>query len=764
MRYAALKAVIAIVLGIILAQYVSIINSYLFIVIILLLILSFSTKTYWLLYCVLLFSSTLNYNAYKAQQNQIENFPLYDTPVKIQAQINEISSTETNRYSAKLLKINNSPVSGKIFLYLKSTPSESSLVKEGLVLSYGNIIDLKSKITPFDFPRNPNLIDYNRYYHKQGYLGSLFIGSQDIDTIITSQGNWLMYNFVLPIRHYFFKTIDKYLDDDEKDLLIGMLLGEKRDMSMQLRATFADAGVAHILAVSGLHIGILIGLLLLFLPIIRIRKLPALIIICIVTIIYLALIGFKTSAVRAGLMITCASLGLFLERRYESINGVFFAGIIILLISPQVLTDIGFQLSFAATIAILLITPRLYDLIRDRKIPKFIKLYLLLPLLVSISASIGTAPIILYHFYQFPLLVVFANIIIIPLVSLALPLGFLVLLFNPFLPAIAGIYAQTLWLTLKSIIFISDKFANLHWQIIESGRPLVVLIILFYLVVLLMLFWNNLKFRKISLAILLIGINILIWQNAFRPKQLAIIFLDVKQGDAIFFEFPNGKKMLLDAGEENEIIPQFLKSNGIRNIDLAVITHPHLDHYGGYRNLINDINIKQFLIATDTSPDTMYTNLINAIKNSLTQISFANQGLTVHGLGAKIEVLSHDSTIKLIYHMQVLDPNDLSIVFKLTYNNISFLFPGDLNDTELMQDLPIQAQILKSPHHASKTANNKLLFDKVKPEYIIITGRKKINPDVLTLIEQYKIKAFNTRKDGALAITIGNHKLNLKHY
>lgn len=764
MRYAVLKTIIAIVLGIILAQYLSIPNLYILIGIVILLIFSFSTKTYWLLYCVLIFTSALNYNGFTAQQNQINNFPLYDIPVKIQTQINETPLSESNRYSAELLKINNSPVSGKIWLYLKSTSSDTSPEKQNITLSYGDIVDLKSKITPFDFPRNPNLVDYNRYYHKQGYLGSVFISLQDIDTIISKPGNLLMRRLVLPLRQYFFKTIDKYLDADEKDLLIGMLLGEKRGMSKQLRATFSDAGVAHILAVSGLHIGILIGLLLLFLPIIRIRRWPALIIIVVVTIIYLALIGFKTSAVRAGLMIIFACLGLFLERRYEPINGAFLAGIIILIIAPQALTDISFQLSFSAAIAIIIITPRLYNAIRDKKLPRFIKHYLLLPCFVSLSASVGTAPIILYHFYQFPLLVVFANLIIIPLVALALPLGFLVLLFNLFLPAVAGIYANTLWLTLKLIIFVSDKFADLHWQTIEPARPPLILIVLFYLAVLLMLFWQNLKFRRVSLAVLLIGLNLFVWLNALQPKQLSVTFLDIRQGDAIFLDFPDGKKMMLDAGQPNEIITQFLKSKGIKNIDLAVITHPHLDHYGGYKNLINRIKIKRFLIATDTSPDTMYTNLIGAIKNSPAQIFFASQGQVTDGLGAKLEVLSPDSTTKRIYDIGDLDPNDLSIVLKLTINNISLLFPGDIDDTGLINGQPIQAQILKSPHHASKTANNRMLFDKVKPQYIIITGRKKINQDVMDLIEQYQIKAYNTRKDGALILRTYPNRLKFESY
>jgi competence protein ComEC len=363
-----------------------------------------------------------------------------------------------------------------------------------------------------------------------------------------------------------------------------------------------------------------------------------------------------------------------------------------------------------------------------------------------------------------PVLVVFANLLIIPLVGLALPLGFLVLLLNLFFKALAGLYANALWLMLKSIIFVSEKFANLSFAIIEPGRPSILLIILFYLGVLLILFWKNLRFRKISLAILLIGLNFFIWQNALQSKHLSITFLDIKQGDAIFLNLPNGRNMMIDAGEENEIVPQFLKSKGIKNIDFVVITHPHLDHYGGFIKLLDNIKIKNIIVATNQSKDTLYTNLIDDIKNKGVKLFYADRGQIINGLGIKAKVLSPDASIRRIYNMNALDPNDISVVMKLEYNNISFLFPGDLDDTEFITDIPIQAQILKSPHHGSKKANSKLLFDKVKPEYIVITGGKKINRTVLNLIEQNRIKAFNIRKDGALTIVVNKNQTKFNCY
>ncbi|MCX7785518.1 MAG: DNA internalization-related competence protein ComEC/Rec2 [candidate division WOR-3 bacterium] len=754
MRYATLKALIAIVGGILLMQVASISTLYLLISAIVALVLGIFTKGY-LLYLALFFASAINFNQQKLSQSIAASFPHFDTPLKIRLQIVEEPIVFSNRYTAKILAINNSVGFGKVFLFVKS---------EERILSYGDIVECESKIVPFDFPRNPNLIDYNQYYHKQGYLGNIFVSGSEIKVLKTKQGNRITQSLIIPLRQYFFKTIDTFFDADEKDLLLGFVLGEKRGMSQSMRATFADAGVAHILAISGLHMAILIGILILLLPIVGIRRIGQLVIIILITIFYLAIIGFRYSAVRAGLMAICACLGLFLERNYEPRNGLFIAGIIILLISPQALNDVSFQLSFSATLAIILITPKLYGTLKDKRMPKIIKNYLVLPLIVSFSATIGTAPILLYHFFRFPILTIWANLLIVPLVSLALPLGFLVLLLNPLFKPLAQIYANTLWLLLKLIIFISEKFANLSWQIIEPGRPSMLLILLFYLGVLVILFWKKALLRKISIAILLIGLNFEVGKSILQPNYFTITFLDLRQGDAIFLELPNRRKMLIDAGEENEIVPQFLKSKGIKSIDFAVISHPHLDHYGGFRNLLNDFKILNIIVATDKSKDTVYTNLIDGIKRKGVNVFYADRWQAIKGLGLKAEIFSPDREIRRIYALEALKINDISIVLKLEYNNISFLFPGDLDDAELIANLPVQSCILKSPHHASKKANNPLLFDIVKPEYIIITGRKKVNQEVLDLIEQYQIKSFNIRKDGALIIKIKKTKVNFERF
>ncbi|MEO0091092.1 MAG: DNA internalization-related competence protein ComEC/Rec2 [candidate division WOR-3 bacterium] len=755
MRYLALKALIAIVSGIVLIQHIKISNLYLLGLITIALVLGFFTKGYSL-YFALTLSSAINFNQQKILHSTIERFSLFNTPIKIKLQIIEEPIESNNRYSAKILTINNSSFSGKVFLFIKHADNK--------VLSYGDIIECTSPIVPFDFTRNPNLVDYNQYYHKQGYLGNVFVTQSELKILKTKQGNRFMQYLIIPLRHYFFKTIDNFFDGNEKDLLLGLLLGEKRGMSKSMKETFADAGVAHILAVSGLHVAILIGVMLLLLPIIRIRGVWQLIIIIIVIILYLSIVGFKASAFRAGLMALFASLGWFIERRYFPINGVFVSAIIILLISPQALTEISFQLSFLAVTAIILITDKIYKLFKETKMNDFIKRYIILPSIVSFSASIGTAPIILYYFFRYPALVVFANLLIVPLVGLAIPLGFIVTFFNLFFKPLAGIYANTLWLLLKLIILISEHFARLSWQMIRLGRPSILSIIIFYLIVSLILFWQNKRFRKISLALILIGINFSIWQYVFQPKHLSITFLDIKQGDAVFLELPNKRKMLIDAGEENDVVLQFLNSKGIRSIDLAVITHPHLDHYGGFRNLLEDIKILNVIISTDVSKDTLYINLIENLKQKGTNILYAERGQLINGLGLKAEIFSPNAEIKRIYNLNALNINDISVVLRLEYNNTSLLFPGDLDDAEFIAGLPVQSKILKSPHHGSKKANSPLLFEVVKPEYIIIMGKKKVDSDLTELIGQYKIKPFNIRSDGALIVNIKKSEIIFKRF
>ncbi|MEO0084000.1 MAG: ComEC/Rec2 family competence protein [candidate division WOR-3 bacterium] len=754
MRYLALKSLSVIALGIIFTHFFHLSPYYLFVFFILALILSFFTNGYSLFFALFLISA-LNYQCYQTHCENIKNFQLYNTPIKITGKIIDSPINGRYRYSLKLMTINDKKIFAKAFLYDKSQDKK---------FAYGDVIECYAPIIDFDFPKNPNLVDYNDYFHKQGYVGNIFINSSEIKIVKSKSANWLKQNIILPLHDYFLNTIDKYFDNDEKDLLLGILLGEKRTMSKNLRTTFANSGLAHILAVSGLHISIIIGVLLLLLPIFRIRGIWQLVILVLLTTLYLALIGFRISAVRAGLMTLFASLGLFLERRYEPINGVFLAGIIILFFTPQALFDIGFQLSFMTTAAILLISPHLYNLIKNKNISRYLKKYLFLPLFVSVSAAIGVIPLLSYYFFEFPLFIVFSNLLIIPLVGLAMPLGFIVLFFNLIWPYLAQIFANTLWLLLKLIILISSKIADFSWQIVEIGRPPLVLILSFYLVVLIIRFWRNVKFRKISLLVLLIMLNIFIGQKVISSKSLKITFLDTNQGDAIFFNLPNKRTMLIDAGFENEIVEQFLKSQGIKQLDLAVITHPHFDHYGGFINLVDNFKIQNLLIPTDKSNDTIYTNLIAKIKGKKSSIIFAESGETIAGLGISAHILSPNKVLKQIYQLNKLDVNDLSIVLKIAYKNTTFLFTGDLSDIELINDLPIKADILKSPHHGSEKANNFLLFNLVQPQYLIITGKKDISQEVLDLVASKNIKLYNIRQDGALTITVTNKKLSLNTY
>jgi competence protein ComEC len=114
--------------------------------------------------------------------------------------------------------------------------------------------------------------------------------------------------------------------------------------------------------------------------------------------------------------------------------------------------------------------------------------------------------------------------------------------------------------------------------------------------------------------------------------------------------------------------------------------------------------------------------------------------------------------------MDALNINDISIVLKLQYQNTSLFFPGDLDDAEILKNLPVQARILKSPHHGSKKANSPSLFDQVKPEYIVISGQEHIRQQVLQLIEQERIRPFDLRKDGALTIEVQGNVIKFKRF
>ena len=310
----------------------------------------------------------------------------------------------------------------KAILYFKPDDLSRSLIKD-------NVIIFKPKLIPIVNSKNPESFDYASYMKYKGILYTQYLNTQD----------WkrLGYKQDKSIKGIAQELQDSALEKLKRDnfsetsyaILSALLLGNTKEITPEIRNTFSTSGLAHILAVSGLHTGIIWSLLYVLLtPLVWIKMSKLRPILTLIFLwIYAFLTGLSPSATRATIMISFILFGQILDRKGTSMNNLFAAAFFMLLYNPYYLFNVSFQLSFISVFSILYIYPVLYDLISPSS--KW-KSYIISIFCVSAAAQIGTLPLTVYYFHELPLLSLPTNLIIIPLLPFVLGGGILVLILN----------------------------------------------------------------------------------------------------------------------------------------------------------------------------------------------------------------------------------------------------------------------------------------------------------------------------------------------
>ena len=357
-------------------------------------------------------------------------------------------------------------------------------------VAYGDVVELEAD---FEIPWPFGDFDYRAYLETQGVwgVGTLWSGRQ-LRILNREQGHPLL-QWGYRTRKELFSLIDRYVSGPEGALLKGLLFGERVYLSPDLEQSFRDAGVMHVLAVSGLHLSILLGLGWWLLRAAGLSVTAAYGVLLPLTLLYLALVGFKVSLVRASLMLAFVALGyvlaergLILRRWSDSLQGLSLAALVILGTAPAALFDVSFQLSFAATAGILLALRWAHPCLQLRfrrlrgeersplPLPKRLALGLLEKgvylVLISGAAQLAVAPVIAYHFQRLYVGALLANLAVVPMVAVALGLGVLLLVLAPVAPPAAAVLgaAEALWLSWLTAAV--EFFARLPWAHARVGR------------------------------------------------------------------------------------------------------------------------------------------------------------------------------------------------------------------------------------------------------------------------------------------------------
>jgi competence protein ComEC len=663
------------------------------------------------------------------------------------------------------VKLEGAPVQGRLRLY-------GSL---SLPVSGGDYIVGYGSIKPPVMLHNPGVSSFNPA--KQGIraIGSVYE--------IYGKGKIQGLRYAVERKRQSLReVIAQSLGHDEAAVVSALILGLRGQISPQLKDNFSASGVAHLLSISGAHFGLL-SVIVFWLLRISITRLPGKILLplsftvtasevaalltILVLILYLFMSGFRIPSIRAFIMIFTYFIALVLQRKGQLINCLALAAFIILLWRPDSLFDVSFQLSFLAVLSIGLYLrktePEPQAQIPEQKDTSFTHLFIeknIFSFMITLSAILGTAPVVITVFNSFSVIAPVSNLIIAPLVCfIILPLTFLssllVLVFNlTFLP-----FSEVIEILVSFTLKVIKWFSSVPFFHVYLPDPSFFMIII-YLISLALL---N-KFRT-SWAIFFFVLVIFVYLSSHLifSQNPRVTFLDSGQADSAVIEFPDKRVMVIDGGTlgtgRRALVP-YLKSRGIRHIDFLVLSHPHPDHYGGLSVIDDYFSISEF----------WYNGRVSAESREFIQTLIAKN--------IPLKVLKRgDAIVSDNYSITVLHPyntfyagsqrglfsneNNDSLVLKIRIYDTSFLFTGDIEE-EAEWDIShlgqwLKSDIIKVPHHGGRTSSSTFFISLVKPEVAVIsTGRNNPfdHPHEEVLHSYRASRIMRTDRDGAVVFAL----------
>ncbi len=472
--------------------------------------------------------------------------------------VEKTKSLKANATVSFLLRNNEAmPVNGKIILYFKKSSSENK--DSAINISYGSQLILKKSLQEIKNSGNPGGFDYKRYSLFQDITHQVYLKPEDFEVLDTKKENWFR-KFLYSSREEVLSILRKHIKGDkELGLAEAMLIGYKDDLEQSLVQSYTNTGVVHIIAISGLHLGLIYWLLALILkPLKKKRKTRWLSPVLIITGLWLfsLLAGAQPSILRSALMFTCIVLGESLSKKTSIYNTMAVSAFILLCINPFWLWDVGFQLSYAAVLSIIIFMRPIYNwfYIKNKILDGIWKLNA-----VTIAAQILTVPLGIYHFHQFPNLFLLTNFLAVPLSS-AILLGEIFLCVVAFIPAIAGLVGKLLtWLIWVMNTYI-EKIEGIRfslWDGLQISILQATLLILFAVGISYWLLEKSVRGLKLGLLTLLGFVGLRTFSFIQSSRQQKIIVYNVPQKTAI--DFVNGRQYQF-AGDSDLLSNDFARN------------------------------------------------------------------------------------------------------------------------------------------------------------------------------------------------------------
>ncbi|MFZ2054502.1 MAG: DNA internalization-related competence protein ComEC/Rec2 [Candidatus Aminicenantales bacterium] len=580
------------------------------------------------------------------------------------------------------------------------------------------------------------------------------------------------------LRRAFERQIEDHFSSDDRTalsrqgaLLEALLLGERGRMDEATTSGLQRSGLYHLVAISGAHIGIISFLILAILKIVRLPRRPSYAVLIVLLFFYALMVEGRASVMRATIMALLYLSGKLLWEQTRLLNTVSFSAFVLLLLNPFSLFDPGFEMTYAATLSIILFYPKVSKFLSrlPLKIGEFLAL--------SLTAQLGILPLLAGLFNRVTFSALLLNIPAIPLVGLIMGSGFVFLALSPASPAMAALLAQGIKFLINVFLWISRLFDSIPVFSYRIPTPPPAVVIGYFLFLLLLLLRPRFRGQRIlSFSLFAVFMAALI-TYPFPPRSspaLRVTFLDVGQGDSILVEFPGRKKMLVDGGGTpnssfdigEQVVSPFLWRRGIKKLDYAVLTHAHPDHLNGLVAVARNFRVAEFWEAFSPDKSPAYEEL----KRSLSEPALQRRvfrGFKLQEGPVIIEALHPEESTPFTRRVE----NDDSLVLRLTSDGISILLAADIGRASekaiVGNRIIVRSQVLKSPHHGSRTSSSAAFLAAVEPRVVVIcAGRGNIygvpHPEILKRYEAAGMLVLRTDLDGAVEISVQAPGLHIR--
>lgn len=679
----------------------------------------------------------------------------------------------------------------KSYGYVVTLDTEDGLVYLQLEdikdIRYGARIAATGSINPMKQADNPGNYDERSYLHGNGVILKIKVKGEDLKKVGGADDYTFINDTLYRIKQKAVNILSRQCTDKEMGVLAAIALGEKAYLAEEIKELYSSQGIAHVMAVSGLHISV-IGMGLYSLMRRRMRYISSAAISAVIMILFLAMVGNPISAVRAVIMFVIHVLADVSGRKYDMLSAVSLSALVLLIDNPFYITNSSFILSYSAMAAVSVTAPVILDYFAMKN--SFLKM-----VLFNLSLTFTSMPINSCLFYRLPTYSIFMNLMVVPLMGIMLAMAIIGMLLSVFAEGLGAACLGTSVYILRFYEWLCRAAERLPASSVVTGSVSMGQMMMYYgaLAVLLFIMWRKNKYNSIELKSvksprrlssryiyngIIICLAALMIYIVYQPKNngFEMYFLDVGQGDGAYIHSETGNDYLIDCGSVDEKnvgkykLESFLEYKDVDRVECVFISHCDTDHISGILELIELGNIAVETIALPATerdnPSQNGAKLLRLANEKNIEIKYFVRGSSYRDGNLEFVCVSPD------VNDEYGDINEASMVLMMSYENIQVMYAGDIGVeteegilksveafmNERMKGADKEAMtIYKVAHHGSKHSNSEELLELIKPDIAVIScgeGNSYGHPHMETLERLKKIdcKVLVTKDVGAITV------------